>query len=161
GPMMNYLGLFYGVGALIIPLLAATISNLLSPAQIVLCAVALALGCAVVYALLRFPAARESQGFSLAEVIQVAAWPGVVALAVALFFGSADESVLLSFTPSYLASIGFDPAFASAGLTVFLAAFIVGRMVAGRVLRYVSKWQLVITAAFASLAAYALFLVLR
>src|SRR6266404_4129394 len=41
GPMLNYLGMFYGVGALFIPLLVATISTLLSPSQIIVCAVVL------------------------------------------------------------------------------------------------------------------------
>src|SRR5438874_1056284 len=50
GPMLNLLGLFYGIGALFIPLLSASMTTLLPTSELLLCAAALPAICAVAYA---------------------------------------------------------------------------------------------------------------
>src|SRR5205085_8701890 len=78
GPMLNYLGMFYGIGALFVPLLVATISATLPPQQIIGCALALAGICAAAYAGMQFPPPRDARRFTLGDAPRVAARAGVV-----------------------------------------------------------------------------------
>ncbi len=158
GPMLNYLGMFYGVGALFIPLLVATISTLLSPSQIIVCAVVLSGVCSIAYAAMHFPPPREAHGLKLRDVASVAASPGVMLFALLLFFQSGDESVITGWTSSYLGSLGASTRQASWALTAYLAGVMTGRVAAGRLLARLGKWQLVFASACASLLGYAIFI---
>src|SRR6516162_3725709 len=79
GPMLNLLGIFYGIGALCIPLLAAVLAGYLPIASQLLICSGLAGACAVLFLILRFPAVRAAQSFSWHEALRVARSPGVLA----------------------------------------------------------------------------------
>ncbi len=157
GPYLNYLGTFYGVGALFIPLLAATLSAQFTPGQIILCALALAAVCGVAYLFLSFPPPREVQTFSPRAVASVATYPGVLLFAFLLFFQSGDEAVISGWVPTYAGATGADAQQANWVLSAVIGAVIGGRLLAGRVLRRVSASQLVFASLCGSLLAYALF----
>ena len=72
GPMLNLLGIFFGVGALFVPLLAATIEGHFTIAQLFVFCAALASVCAVGYGAISFPPARAGQAFSWGEAFGVA-----------------------------------------------------------------------------------------
>jgi MFS transporter, FHS family, glucose/mannose:H+ symporter len=161
GRMMNYLGMFYGIGALFLPLLVATIATRFSTAQIVGCAVALAAACTLAYAAMEFPPPREAHGFTASDALRIAAQPGVILFALLLFFQSGDESVITGWTSTYAGTLGASPAVATWLLTAYLTGVMLGRLAAGYVLAHVTKWQLVFGSACASLAAYGIFLAIN
>jgi len=152
GAMLNVLGIFYGIGALAIPLLAASIAAVLSVRQLLMLATALAALVALAYALLRFPPASESQGFSAGEVTQVARYPSVWLLAFVLFFESGNESGIGGWTSSYAGSVGADARLATWVLSGYWAALMAGRLLAARLLRHFGKAQLVLVSGAGSVA---------
>jgi MFS family permease len=62
GPIWNVLGIFYGIGALCIPLLAATTAALVSVRTQLLCCAGRASGSALLFFALRFPPMAAGQG---------------------------------------------------------------------------------------------------
>ncbi len=158
GPMLNILGMFYGIGALAIPLLAASITAVLNVRQLLILAAALAALLTVAYSLLRFPPTSEPQGFSARELAQVASYPGVLLLAFLLFFESGNEAAIGGWTSSYVGSVGADARTATWVLAGFWAALMVGRLLAARLLRSIGKVQLVFSSGVGSVAGCAVLL---
>src|SRR5439155_7281681 len=72
GAMLNFLGVFFGFGALFIPLLAASITGRLTITQLLLVAASLAALCTIAYLILPFPRASEAVGFSIFASIRAA-----------------------------------------------------------------------------------------
>ena len=71
GPMLNVLGIFYGIGALCIPLLAAVIVGHFPIApQLLISARACGSVCALLFLAMKFPEASEAQSFSWREALR-------------------------------------------------------------------------------------------
>jgi fucose permease len=156
GPRLNLLGMFFGVGALFIPLLTATISSRFTAAQIIAFAVVLAGACFLLYLALPFPAPREGHGFSLREALRVARYPGVLLFAAVLFFESGNEAVIGGWTSTYIGSLGATPQAATWILSGYWAGLMLGRLAAIPVLRHVGKFQLIFSCAVSAFLGYAL-----
>jgi fucose permease len=157
GPYLNYLGIFFGVGALFVPLLAANISQLISPAQIILCTVVLVIAFTVWSGVLAFPAPREAHSFQVRDALRVATYPGVLLFALLLFFESGNEAVITGFASTYTGSLGAGGRSASWALSCYMAALMCGRIVAGRFYARAPKGNVVLVSAVGGTLAYALF----
>ncbi|HLK31614.1 MAG TPA: MFS transporter [Terriglobales bacterium] len=158
GPMLNLLGIFYGFGALFIPLLTASITSLLPMSRLLLFTAALpALG-AIAYALLPFPAAREGHGMSWREIVVVVRYPGLLLFGTLLFMESGNEAVLAGWTSTYLGHAGAAAQLATWVLAGYWAGLMLGRFSATRLLRYLGDTQLVLLNAVASIVGCALLL---
>jgi fucose permease len=152
GPMLNLLGIFFGIGALCIPLLAASIEGRFSIPQLLLFCAALSVLCAVAYVSLTFPApVGLQQGFSLRATLSVAKYPGVMLLAILLFFESGNEACIGGWTSTYANASGFSPRTATLILAGFWAALMVSRLLVASVFRATSKTVLVLTSGLLSL----------
>lgn len=151
GSMLSYLGIFFGIGALFIPLLAASISVLFSVGQLLLFSAALAAACLVAYAVLRFPPARETGGFSLGEMIGVARNPGVLLFGVVLFCQSGNEAAIGGWTSTYLGTRGADPNTATWVLSGYWAGMMAGRGLSGYLMRRVNNSRMVLASALGAL----------
>jgi MFS transporter, FHS family, glucose/mannose:H+ symporter len=161
GPMLNLLGIFFGVGALSIPLMAASIEGHFTIHQLfVFCAV-LAAVCALWYAAISFPSAKANQRFSWSELLEVAKYNGVLLLAFILFLESGNEACIAGWTSTYVGVTGFSPRVATLVLAAYWAALMLSRMLAARVLRGIRKSQLVVGAAILSLGGCAVLLSAR
>jgi MFS transporter, FHS family, glucose/mannose:H+ symporter len=156
GAKLNLLGMFFGVGALFIPLLTATISNTFSDAQIIAFAVALSGACFLLYALLPFPPPREGHGFSMTEALRVARYPGVLLFAFVLFFESGNEAVISGWTSTYILSLGANPQLATWILSAYWVGLMLGRLAATRVLRRLGNWKTIFACAASAFLGYAL-----
>jgi MFS transporter, FHS family, glucose/mannose:H+ symporter len=161
GPMLNLLGIFFGIGAICVPLLAASIEGHFTIPQLFLFCAVLAAVCAFGYALLSFPAARASQEFSLREVVGVAKYEGVLLLAFILFLESGNEACIGGWTSTFVNTIGYSARTATLVLASYWAALMVSRMVAARVLQGIGKSHLVLTIALMSLLGCAVLLATR
>jgi fucose permease len=161
GPMLNLLGIFFGIGALCVPLLAATIEGHFTIPQLFLFCAVLAAVCAVVYALLSFPSAKASQGFSLREVVGVAKYEGVLLLAFILFLESGNEACIGGWTSTFVNTIGYSARTATLVLASYWAALMLSRMLAARVLQGIGKSRLVLITALVSLLGCAALLTTR
>jgi fucose permease len=151
GPMLNVSGIFFGVGALSIPLFAASIEGHLTiPQMFLLCAV-LAGTCAVAYAALSFPPATTKQAFSLRDLYAVTKYHGVLLLGFILFMESGNEASIGGWTSTYVNSGGYLPRTATLVLAVFWAALMLSRILAARLLKGLGKTHVVFSSAVLAL----------
>ena len=158
GPMLNLLGIFYGFGALFIPLLAASITSLLPMPELLLCTAALPAIGAIAYALLPFPPAREGHGMSWREIMEVVRYTGLLLFGLLLFIESGNEAVLGGWTSTYVGGIGATARLATWVLAGYWAGLMLGRFSATRLLRYFRDVQLVLLSALGSMAGCAIVL---
>jgi len=161
GRMLNLLGIFYGFGALFIPLLAASITSLLPmPKLLLYTAVLPALG-AVIYAVLPFPPPREGHGMSWREILEVARYPGLLLFGLLLFIESGNEAVLAGWTSTYAGKAGAAAQLATWILAGYWAGLMLGRFSAARLLRRFRDVQLVLLSALGTLAGCAVLVGVR
>ncbi len=158
GSMLNILGMFFGFGALFIPLLAASITKFFNIEQLTLVAAGLAALTMLAYALLPFPPPREAWAFSLREAVRTAQHPGVLLLASMLFFQSGNEASIGGWSSTYVGSMGWEARTATLVLAGYWAALMAGRMLAARLLRYIEKGWLVFLSGLGSVAGCAVLL---
>jgi FHS family glucose/mannose:H+ symporter-like MFS transporter len=144
GPMLNMLGIFYGIGALCIPLLTAAIAGHFTIAELLWICAGLAVACAVLFMAMKFPEARAAQSFSWREALQVAKYPGVLAIGFLLFCQSGNEASIAGWTSTYVGATGLGVRAATLVLAVYWAALMIGRLVAAQLLRVVGKAELVL-----------------
>ncbi len=147
GAKLNQLGLFFGVGGLVMPFLAAAVSARFSIPQILGFVAGLAAVCTLLYFVLRFPAAAEGHGFSLRGAARVARYPGVLLFALLLFFQSGNEACLSGWTSTWASGLGAPPRAATWILALFLACMMLGRLLAAPILGRIGKAQLVLASA--------------
>jgi len=152
GAMLNLLGIFFGVGALSIPLTAASIAGHFTIPQLFLFGAVLAGLCALWYAAISFPPARTKQAFSWRQLLEAARYSGVRLLGFILFLESGNEACIAGWTSTYVNVAGFTPRVATLVLSAYWAALMLSRILAANVLRGITKAQLVVSSAVLSLA---------
>ena len=161
GPMLNLLGIFYGFGALFIPLLAASITSLLPMPKLLLYTAVLPANGIIAYAVLPFPPPREGHGMRWREILEVVRYPGLLLFGLLLFIESGNEAVLAGWTSTYVGKAGAAAQLATWILAGYWAGLMLGRFCAMRLLRHFRDVQLVLLSALGSMAACALLLGLR
>jgi MFS transporter, FHS family, glucose/mannose:H+ symporter len=161
GPMLNVLGIFYGIGALCIPLLAATIAAHFSVRRQLSCCAGLAAACALLFLALRFPPAAAAQNFSWRDTLHVARYPGVLLLGFLLFCQSGNEASIAGWTSTYAGEAGFTARTATFILAAYWAALMTGRLAVAQLLKSISKERLVLTSGIGSLLGAGLLLANR
>ncbi len=139
GPMLNILGIFFGLGALFIPLLAASIFAWFTIVELMVFVACLAALCVLAYGLLRFPPAREAHGFSWREAAQIVRYPGLLPFGFLLFLQSGNEASIGGWISTYIGALGSKPRTATWMLAGYWTALIFGRMFSARLLRRVEK----------------------
>ena len=152
GPMLNLLGIFFGVGAISIPLMASSIEGHFTIPQLFLFCSVLSGLCMMWYATMSFPTPKTKQAFSFRELLKVAKYSGVLLLAFILFFESGNEACIAGWTSTYVDVTGYSPRIATLVLAMYWAALMLSRVLAARLLRGFGKVQLVVATAFLSLA---------
>ncbi|HOG25368.1 MAG TPA: MFS transporter [Bacteroidales bacterium] len=158
---LSILGVFYGLGALVMPLILGIFDFV--PYATILRYVAVFLFLVFVYfSITRFPEAKVRQGFPIKEGLSMLRQPALLFFSFILFFQSALEGLCSNWIPIFLQD---SPAYRlSQQNPLFLLTFVVIGMTAGRILlswlsfRY-KPWKilwwylLVLAAGFAGLAA--------
>lgn len=144
--MLNVVGVFFGVGALIAPLM----TGFLAIPQTLIASAAIAAVAALAYALLGFPQPRERVGFSLLASVRIARTPGVLLFAFILFCESGNESSIGGWTSTYVNSLGASPRVATSVLAAYWAALMIGRIIASKIVRFVTAEQLIVLSAAGS-----------
>ncbi len=142
GAMLNLLGVFFGFGALFVPLLTASLTRWFTPPQLLCFAAALPLACAVAYGALAFPQGRRGET-SFLDTLRVTRLPGVGWLAVLLFFESGNEAVIGGWTSRYVGAMGVVPATATLVLACYWASLMTGRVLAAPMLRRIPKPRMI------------------
>jgi len=147
GRMLNLLGMFFGLGALFVPLVVAVGFNVLSIAGIMMLCACVAGASLVVCAALPFPPAHEGASFSFAGMLGVAKDRGVLLFALLLLFQSGNEAALSGWTSTYVGSVGWSPRVATVILLGYWVVAIAGRAVSSRAQAWFGKERLVLACA--------------
>jgi MFS family permease len=153
GPYLNYLGIFFGIGGLFVPILVLILSRFTSTTGIIVCSAVLPVLFLGGFSVLTFPPAHHSQGLSARDVLQVARYPGVMIFAFLLFFESGAEATLGMWDPTFANHLGASSANSSWAAAAYLAFVMLGRIVAARVLRRLRSLDLLLISGIAGAAA--------
>ncbi len=154
---LNRVGVFFGFGALFIPLAIGLLVRAAGLREILSGAVALCLVVAVTNALPAFPPAKQAGGLSLAEAARFARNPLVLLLGFLLFFQSGNEFIVGGYTTTFLTrEIGLGVGAASYALAGYWAAMMLTRAWLGRGRSPLAGPRLVLASAAASAVAAAL-----
>ena len=156
GAKLNLLGVFFGVGAMSLPLLSAA-HVWFTAERLLAVAAAFAALMAIVYATLSFPPNLE-KGARLRDMLAVARYPAVLLFAFLLFFESSNEMALIGWTTTWAAAAGSSVRQAELMLATFQLGMMSGRIFAAAILRLIGKIELILACAFGSVLAGALLL---
>jgi fucose permease len=152
GRALNLLGVFFGVGALFVPLVVALGFDRLSVAGTIgVCAGVAAIATAMCAAL-HFPPPHEESSFSFVEMLRTARYPGVLFFGFMLFLQGGNESALSGWTSTYIGSVGWSPFAATVILLGYWVLAIVGRLLSARAEARLGKARLVLLSALTSVA---------
>jgi fucose permease len=141
--MLNLLGMFFGAGALFVPLVKVLVFDALSIGGLIGVMVALASACALAYGMVRFPPPREPAGVPLAELLKAATYPGVMVFALLLLVETGNEATLSGWITTYIGHMGWPARTATAILAGYWTAAIAGRAMFAALSRSVEKKWLV------------------
>jgi FHS family glucose/mannose:H+ symporter-like MFS transporter len=152
---LNLLGIFFGFGALLIPLLIGTLLGILGLAAILVVAIVLSLIPFAFFLLLRFPPAKQAQGFPLRQAACVVGSPLLWLCGLLLFFQSGNEFTVGGWISTYLNEhFRFSPPAAALVLSGYWGMMMLGRLIVSRRLVKVLKNEtLVLASAVLALAA--------
>ncbi len=154
GPALNVLGIFFGFGALTIPFLTGVLLTTLGLRGVLLLATVFGLVPLILYAVLRFPRAKQPQGFPITEAAKVARDPRLWLCGFLLFFESANEFTVGGWISTLLQKThGTGPSAAALVLAGYWAAVMAGRVLSARLVRRLGKERLVLAGAAVALAA--------
>jgi len=149
GTMMNILGASYGVGALLMPVLAASLTQFSVP-QLILSGAVLPAICSMVYAVLRFPQPREVHGVGPREMHTVLHYPGLLIFALLLFVEAGNEAVIGGWTSTYVRTVGAKAQLATSVLAGYWLAFMLGRVLVAFIVPRFGKANLIVVSAVSS-----------
>lgn len=125
---LSLLGMFYGAGALTIPVLLDQLHRWMS-FPLILTGFAVLMIIGVIYcSTVTFPAPKMPQGFPLREVRRIIASPTLLLLSLVLFFQSGVESVTNNWTTTYTATEGFSESAGLGALTAMLIGLTAARL---------------------------------
>jgi fucose permease len=99
---LNLLGVFFGFGALLLPFSIGALLSRVGLAGLLAAAAVLCAATGLIATALRFPVAKQGQGWPLAEMSRFARMPLVLAFAFLLFFESGNEFMLGGYFATFL-----------------------------------------------------------
>jgi fucose permease len=159
---LNFLNLFFGLGGLLTPLLAANFFNGDASTKLKLCYLGAGLGVVALIAnfVAKIPPPTGERSFKMSEVGDIVSRPVLYMLALFLFLYVACEVGVWNWLPSYLISRNIDSAKALKILSLgFALGLLLGRVVVSRILFNISS--IMVTLASAILMAATTYLMLQ
>jgi len=136
GAKLSILGIFYGVGALGLPLILSALSNFFDSLSVVAGLGATVLLVILLVASITFPAPKHQGGFPVNEAVKMIKNPILLLLGMVLFFQSGLEGLTANWTNGFLQdSLNIDSKKALMGLTVHMAALTAMRVALGYLLK--------------------------
>lgn len=150
GGKLNQLGVFFGVGALLMPFVTAWVER--SITELILGTAVLSAVATITYAYLKFPEAREASGASMLESAKALKYPGVLVFGFLLFFESGNEAAITGWMTTWAGSVGASVRVATLLLALFQGMMMLGRILAAPVLKRVSNSRMVAGSVVAAIA---------
>ena len=143
GAELSILGVFFGIGALGMPLILGLLKNHFSFETILGLVGVFALAIAVLFGIIRFPEPKQKQGFPIRQSFSLMKDNLLLLIAFFLFCQSSFEAIINNWTTSYLQKqVQADPSQALYALSLFIGGLTVMRLLIGTVLRKVNDFTI-------------------
>lgn len=153
---LSLLGVFYGLGALTIPVMLQRLEQSFI-VETILGGISAVMAAGIIYCIaVRFPAPKQPQGFPLKEVRRIITHPMLLILSAVLFFQSGVESVTNNWTTSFLGAAGFAEATALQALTWMLIGLTGARLLQTWLFSRVSPTSVLVTSLIATAAGFSM-----
>lgn len=153
GANLSILGIFFGVGLLCMPLLIGLLKDDFSFDSILALVGACTLVISIFFLLIRFPEAKQKQGFPLKQGISIIGDKVLLLVAFFLFFQSSLEAIINNWTPLFLVeTLGMEKGSAILALTMYVAALTAMRILLGSVFRKLDGIKVMFVSLFSILA---------
>jgi MFS family permease len=145
GANLSLLGVFFGIGALGMPLLLGILEHRLSFETIIASIGIFSVATSVFFLLIRMPLPKQRQGYPLKESLKFFKDKFLILVAFFLFFQSSFEGIINNWTTTYMIdklSVGQSSALYS--LSLFVAGMAIMRLLTGTLLRNVPVRKILI-----------------
>jgi MFS family permease len=140
GADLSLLGVFFGIGALGMPLLLSILEKSVDFEVIISATGFLALAAALIFFLVVFPPAKQSGGISMKMIKGLVRDGAILLIAFFLFFQSAFEGLINNWTTTYLIDqLSVPQGSALIALSSYVAGMTLTRLLIGSVFRNVSE----------------------
>jgi fucose permease len=162
GPRLNLLGVFFGVGAMGVPLVLALLGGRFSHAALIAGVGALVLIPLAVIAATVFPQPKQAQGFPIAAAGQLLRDPLMLLMGVMLFLESGIEITVGGWTSTFVnEELAVAERTALILLSLYWAGMMIARLAIGTALSRVSPFRILYVCLVIAVAAAALLLTTR
>ncbi len=146
GADLSLLGVFFGIGALGMPLLLSILERSVGFEVIISATGFLALLAGLIFFVVVFPPAKQSGGISMKMIKELLRDRVILLIASFLFFQSAFEGLINNWTTTYLIDqLSVSQSSALIALSSYVAGMTVMRLVIGSVIRNVPEQKLLFT----------------
>ena len=140
GANLSLLGVFFGIGALGMPLLLSILEKSVDFEVIISATGFLALAAALIFFLVVFPPAKQSGGISIIMIKGLISDSVILLIAFFLFFQSAFEGLINNWTTTYVIDhLSVSQGSALIALSSYVAGMTVTRLLIGSVFRNVTE----------------------
>lgn len=146
GADLSLLGVFFGIGALGMPLISGILDDYYSFEAILSTVGIMTLAAGIIFLLIKFPPPKQTQGFPLAQGINLIKDNVLLLIAFFLFFQSGFEGIINNWTTTYLIDQhSIQQSNALFGLSSFVAGMIIMRVLNSSLLRSLSVKKLLVS----------------
>jgi fucose permease len=153
GADLSLLGVFFGIGALGMPLILGLLKNTLSFEVILAVVGMITIAAGIFFLVIKFPPPKQSQGFPISQSIRLVKDKVLIFIGIFLFFQSSFEGIINNWTTSYLINhLEIREDFALYALSTFVAGMTLMRLITGSIFRKMSGSRLLFTCFALSLA---------
>ena len=143
GAELSILGVFFGIGALGMPLVLGLLKNHFSFETILGMVGIFSLLIAFLFAVIKFPEPKQKQGFPIRQSFRLINDKLIVLIAFFLFCQSSFEAIINNWTTSFLVNrLKVHANEALYGLSLFVAGLTVMRLLIGTVLRKINSFTI-------------------
>ena len=145
GANISLLGVFYGVGALGMPLILGLLRNSMNFEIIVASVGVLTILTALFFMLIKFPPPKLSKSAPFSQIFSLAKDKALLLIAFFLFFQSGFEGIINNWTTTYMVSkLAVEQSNALYALTLFVAGLVLMRLLTGSIFRSYTPQRLII-----------------
>ncbi|MDZ7633623.1 MAG: MFS transporter [Bacteroidales bacterium] len=136
GADLSLLGVFFGIGALGMPLLLSVLKQSFDFQVIVAATGFIALAATILFLVVRFPPPKQAEGLSMRQIGPMVKDLTLLLIAFFLFFQSAFEGLINNWTTTYLMErVAAPQSAALMGLSAYIAGITVMRLLIGSIYR--------------------------
>lgn len=145
GANISLLGVFYGIGALGMPLILGLLRNSLNFEVIVASVGVLTVLTAVFFLVINFPPPKQTESVPFRQTLKLAGNKSLLLIAFFLFFQSGFEGIINNWTTTYMTKkLAIEQSNALYALTLFVAGLVVMRLLTGSLFRSFTPQKLLI-----------------